>query len=485
MAVLSILTKIRKDLGVRQTLGIKDELLTKFSDDQNLLEACKQAEKNYFNLKSLYPEVFSLNEKEQIKYVQQDFVNFYSPETINPYLTLAAKGPWIITTCAAVIYDVGGYGMMGLGHSPKCLDNSQQSHHVMANIMTPSVYQYSFTKELKKEIGRKNKTSEWKKDLRFVCLNSGSEAMTLALRLSDAYAIKQEKKAMFIALESGFHGRTDAPGQISDSCLATYKNNLLSFKNKDNLITVKPNDIEALEKAFARSKTENYFVQAFVMEPVMGEGQPGLAISCDFYNKARQLTREYNSLFIVDSIQAGLRAQGCLSVIDYPDFWEQNPPDIEVYSKALNAGQIPLSVVAIFKSPTSLYKSGLYGNTMTANPKAMAIGAAVLSNITSELRDNIQGRGKDLVVMGKRLQQKYPGLITEVKGTGLLFSLEIDPSIAKVVADNGLEKILRSQGLGIVHGGKNALRMTPCFAINSNEIDLIESLLEETFTTLM
>ena len=52
-------------------------------------------------------------------------------------------------------------------------------------------------------------------------------------------------------------------------------------------------------------------------------------------------------MFIIDSIQAGLRAQGALSIVDYPGFEGLEAPDMESYSKALNAGQFLLSVLAL------------------------------------------------------------------------------------------------------------------------------------------
>ena len=62
------------------------------------------------------------------------------------------------------------------------------------------------------------------------------------------------------------------------------------------------------------------------IEPVMGEGDPGKAITPEFYNRARQLTSEMGTLLIVDSIQAGIRAYGCLSIMDYPGFENSTPP---------------------------------------------------------------------------------------------------------------------------------------------------------------
>jgi acetylornithine/succinyldiaminopimelate/putrescine aminotransferase len=105
----------------------------------------------------------------------------------------------------------------------------------------------------------------------------------------------------------------------------------------------------------------------------MGEGNPGMAITPEFYAEARRLTREHGSLMLVDSIQAGLRAHGVLSIIDYPGFEELEAPDMETYSKALNAGQYPLSVLAMNRFAAELYRKGVYGNTMTSNPRALDV----------------------------------------------------------------------------------------------------------------
>ena len=74
---------------------------------------------------------------------------------------------------------------------------------------------------------------------------------------------------------------------------------------------------------------------------------------------------------MVDSIQAGLWGQGCLSIVDYVGFEDCAPPDMETWSKALNAGQYPLSVVGLSGRAANLYSVGIYGNTMTTNPRAL------------------------------------------------------------------------------------------------------------------
>src|SRR5690606_14918108 len=132
-------------------------------------------------------------------------------------------------------------------------------------------------------------------------------------------------------------------------------------------------DIAALRRAFADARANGWFIEAVFLEPVMGEGDPGRSVPVEFYNAARELTREHGSLLLVDSIQAGLRVHGVVSVVDYPGFEGVEPPDMEAYSRALNAAQFPLSVLAVGERAAGLYHKGVYGNTMTANPRALDV----------------------------------------------------------------------------------------------------------------
>ena len=101
-------------------------------------------------------------------------MNFYAQDTVNPYVALAARGPWIITTKGAVIHDSGGYGMLGHGHAPEKVLAAMSKPHVMANVMTPSLSQMQIVDALREEIGH---TRENGCDYEsFVFMNSGSEA---------------------------------------------------------------------------------------------------------------------------------------------------------------------------------------------------------------------------------------------------------------------------------------------------------------------
>lgn len=479
MKMLEKLNAMRSHGGAIQTHGLNDETLLRFvQKDERLEDAVAAAHTEFLRLKEETPELLALPEKELITALQEGFINFYPQDAVNPYVVLAGSGPWIVTSRGAVLYECGGYGMLGFGHAPPAILESMNKPHVMANIMTPSFSQKRMIDALRKELGHSRDGCPFDN---FLCLNSGSEAVTLGARISDINARimtdpggKHANKPIWIlGMKGAFHGRTDRPARFSDSTRETYCKHLASFRDQDNLLTVEPNNIDQLEQVFEYAEKNQLFIEAFFMEPVMGEGNPGQAITPEFYARARELTKAHGALLLVDSIQAGLRAQGVLSICDYPGFEKLEAPDMETYSKAINGGQYPLSVLALNTSTSKLYRAGVYGNTMTTNPRALDIAVTVLSSITPELRQNIRDRGVELTDKLTALQNELDGCITKVQGTGLLASAELDPARFKNYGSNSTEEYMRKHGVNVIHGGINALRYTPPFDISSEEVDLI------------
>lgn len=480
MSSLKKLKKIRAKAGQAQTKGLSDEHIERFLElDSKLEKAIDEAWDVYQELQeSELAKYLSLPEIELIQALQSQVLNFYRPDSMNPYVPLAAKGPWIVTSHGAVVHDSGGYGMLGFGHSPKQMLKVFEQDHVMANVMTASFSHRRVIDRLLAEIGQ-NRQGELRYPYqKFLFLNSGSEAMTVAMRISDLNAKQMTegrhagKKIKIVSLKGSFHGRTERPAQASDSTLKAAKN-MASFRDIDNLITITPNDKQALKKVFEDADKQGFFIECLLMEPVMGEGNPGKAVDPEFYSLARELTLKHGSLLIMDSIQAGFRAHGYLSITDYPGYEKLQGPDLETYSKALNAGQYPLSVLALTERAAGMFKTGVYGNTMTGNPRALEMACAVLDSFNDSVRANIRERGAEFVEKFQMLAKEFPDVVTSVQGTGLLISIGLNEKGYTVLGDDCVERFLREQGIGVIHGGKNALRFTPHFKITSEEIDLI------------
>ncbi len=476
---LAILHWIRKRSGPNSSPGLPNDAIGRFAAvDPLLRQAVAEAAERHDRLRRRLPRLAALDEANQVRRMQRGYLNFYSEDLVNPYVALAARGPWVVTSAGAVIHDSGGYGMLGLGHSPQAVLDAMSEPRVMANVMTASPSQPRLIRALEAEIGHR-RTGACPFE-RFVCLNSGSEAMTFASRLADVHArevtdpggAREGAAIRALALEGGFHGRTHRPARVSDSTRRHYERHLASFRGPSALATVPVNDAARLRRLYALAEEENWFFEALYIEPVMGEGNPGKAVSREFYDAARALSRAHGSLLVVDSIQAGLRAHGCLSIVDYPGFEDADPPDVETYSKALNAGQFPLSVVAMTSRAAGMHRAGVYGNTMTANPRALEVAVAVLSSLTDELRANIRARGAELAAKLERMATELDGPVTRVQGTGLLASCALGPGI-RSHGPGSVEEEMRRNGVGVIHGGANSIRYTPHFAITSAEIDLI------------
>jgi acetylornithine/succinyldiaminopimelate/putrescine aminotransferase len=477
MTLLDTLAPLRAH-GQARTTGLPDATVLDFAGRHPQLgEAIAAAALEYDCVRAEFPELLDLDEDTQTAEVQSGFVNFYAQDAANPYVALAARGPWIVTLKGAVIYDTGGYGMLGLGHTPQAVMAAMARPQAMANIMTPNVSQLRFARAMRAEIGQTRGGCPYSA---FLCLNSGSESVSLASRIVDANAktmtdpgARHAGKAIKrVVIKGAFHGRTERPALYSDSSRKTYLQHLASFRGEDSVIAVPAYDHDALRKAFADADANGWFIEAMFLEPVMGEGDPGRSVPVAFYELARELTRAHGAMLLVDSIQAGLRATGYLSIVDYPGFEQVQAPDMETYSKALNAGQYPLSVLAVTESAAAIYKRGLYGNTMTANPRALDVACAVLAQVTPALRANIQQRGKQVLEMLGALKDESGGRITMVQGTGLLFSCELAPGY-KGYGAGSTEEWMREHGIGVIHGGENSLRFTPHFAVDADELELV------------
>jgi acetylornithine/succinyldiaminopimelate/putrescine aminotransferase len=480
MSVIDQLRPLRSFGGQPLTHGLDDASIERFAaSDKQLAQAIAEASARHQSLQAEMADFLRMDEAQQLRLVQTDYINYYPDDGINPYLPAAARGPWIVTLKGAVVHDNGGYGMLGFGHNDEAIHAALNLPQVMANVMTPSISQLRFAQAMQRELGHRRGGNPFAK---LLCLNSGSEAVGLACRLADVnaklltdpgarYAGRTIKR---LVVKGAFHGRTDKPAIYSDSSRKAYLQHLASFRHEDSLITVAPYDLDDLHAVFAEAETQGWFIEAMFLEPVMGEGDPGRALTPQFYSAARQLTEAHGALLLVDSIQAGLRAHGVLSVVDYPGFEQLPAPDMETYSKALNAGQYPLSVLAVNERTAQLYRKGIYGNTMTANPRALDVALATMAQLTDAVRRNIVERGAEFVARLEQLKDDLGGLITKVQGTGLLLSCELDPQF-KCYGAGSIEEYLRERGIGVIHGGANSLRFTPHFRVTSAEIELIVS----------
>ena len=219
MAATDKLMPLRAHGGKRRTIGLDDVVVAKFAASHpELAEAIDAAAAEYEAVKNEFADLLDLDEDAQLRAVQAGYVNFYADDGVNPYVALAARGPWVVTLKGAVLHDSGGYGMLGFGHTPKAVIEAMAKPQAMANIMTPSLSQLRFEKAIRAAIGINRDGCPYD---RFLCLNSGSESVSLASRIADANAKTMTdpgarhagRTIKRLVVKGSFHGRTERPAQ--------------------------------------------------------------------------------------------------------------------------------------------------------------------------------------------------------------------------------------------------------------------------------
>ena len=139
--LIAILEQMRASSGNADTVGLSNDVILDFaSRDPTLVQAIEEAE---VRQKEFSSEHLMMDEAHLVSHLQQDFVNFYAPATINPYVAVAARGPWIVTSHGAVVHDNGGYGMLGGGHGPEDIIDAMSKNHILSVILYCDYSDYS------------------------------------------------------------------------------------------------------------------------------------------------------------------------------------------------------------------------------------------------------------------------------------------------------------------------------------------------------
>jgi ornithine--oxo-acid transaminase len=249
-------------------------------------------------------------------------------------------------------------------------------------------------------------------------MNSGAEAVETALKTARrwGYDVKgvPEGRAEIVVCDGNFHGRTITIVGFSSDPSAT--NGFGPFT--PGFVSVPYGDAGALETAL-----EDPDVVAFLVEPIQGEA--GVRIPPEGYlPDVRRLCTERNVLLLADEIQSGLGRAGTTFASDH----ESVKPDVYLLGKALGGGILPVSAVVARDEVLGVFRPGEHGSTFGGNPVACAVGSAVIALLRT---GEYQQRSKDLGAWFlQRLREEAPTSVSEVRGRGLWFGIELTPEAA-------------------------------------------------------
>ena len=283
--------------------------------------------------------------------------------------------------------------------------------------------------------------------------NSGAEATEAAIKFARRYFYSRGKprKNRILCINNSFHGRTLATIFASNS-----KKAIEGFGPKvDGFDHFNFGDHRGLEKAIT-SRTA-----AIMVETIMGEG--GIKVIPDYCLVGlRKLCNKKKILLILDEVQCGIGRSGKFFAFEHAKI----KPDIVPIAKGIGGG-FPIGAVLVNKKVASGMKPGTHGSTFGGNPLAMSAGNAIMDVMFKKgFLVNVAKNGKYFLSELNKLKNKYPKIIKEVRGKGLLLGLCLHKNQVPFI-----DKLLKSNLLTI-RAAENVVRLLPPLNVTKQEINL-------------
>lgn len=320
-------------------------------------------------------------------------------------------------------------------------------------------------------------------------VNSGSEANEGALLLARLHTGRKG----FIALEYGLHGRTYLTMSVTG--LRMWRTDpQLAELGADADVTFIPRpyergmdsdeaarrSIDALKAVLAEKGGE---IAAMIAEPIQGNG--GMIVPPDWYfPEVKALLEQYGVLLIADEIQTGFGRSGRMFAMDR---WGVTP-DILTMAKALGSG-VPVAafattdaIAASFTRPSA--------STFGGNPVSSVTALAVLDYIESHrLPERAEHLGGLLLAGLEDLAARYPDIVSDVRGAGLMIGAELcadDSERGAWLVDEVLEE-MKDRGfiIGKNGVGRNVLAFQPPLVITEQDISLMLAALEKSLVAAL
>jgi acetylornithine/N-succinyldiaminopimelate aminotransferase len=366
-----------------------------------------------------------------------------------PFVLTHGRGCYVYDSTGKKYLDfLGGIAVNALGHAHPRIVKVIRREAARA-IHFSNLYHNAFQGPLAQKL------SQWSGMDRVFFCNSGSEAIEGALKLARLYGrnpadfpTSAALKHRILAMDNSFHGRTF--GAVSVTSTEKYRQPFAPLL--PGIEFVRFNDVDDLESKFDNS------VCAVLIEPIQGEG--GIhPVTEEFWNRARDLATQHDSLLIADEIQCGLGRTG--RNFGYQKF--RSKPDIVVIAKPLAAG-LPLGAILASNAVAEHISPGLHGSTFGGGPLVCATALEFLNIVeNSKLLENVRARGAELREGLAALAEKFD-FIREIRGEGLIIGVELSVEGAPFVAE------ALNQGLLINCTHDFTLRLLPPFIVTRAQV---------------
>jgi putrescine aminotransferase len=282
--------------------------------------------------------------------------------------------------------------------------------------------------------------------------SDGSDAVEVAVKL----ARRRSGRMRVLAVAGAFHGKT--LGALALTAAPAFRSGVEELLG--HVTHVAAGDAGAVRRETARGD-----VAALVVEPIQGEG--GVRPLAPALLRRWSADAHAAGAFVIsDEIQCGLRRCGPFS----PAVELGLQPDAVLFGKALGGGVLPLSaMVATAELHAPLAADPTWHTaTFGGHPLSCAAGRAALAAI-----DALEQRGREVgatVARGlSELARAHPAVVTEVRGAGLLWGVELaTPGLAgEVLVELARRGVLVSPCLG----APRTIRLLPPIVTSDDELD--------------
>jgi acetylornithine aminotransferase/acetylornithine/N-succinyldiaminopimelate aminotransferase len=300
----------------------------------------------------------------------------------------------------------------------------------------------------------------------FFC-NSGAEANEFLIKLARLFG--REKSGgeegrcyKVITAKNAFHGRTF--GGMSATPQAKVQEGFGPLL--DGFLYAEFNNLESFSAMVDDS------VAAIMLETIQGEGGIHPATT-EFLKGIRALCDDKNILLLIDEVQCGIGRTGKFFAYEHAGI----QPDAIGMAKGLGGG-FPIGAGWVADAYAGLFKPGSHGTTYGGNPLACTAALAVMDVMEDEkLLDLVSERSVTWHKALKELVSKHPTHLAGFRGMGYHAAL--------VVKDDPLPWVgrLRENGLLVVRGGTDAIRLMPPLNVSIQDLDTAVEILDLTFGT--
>ena len=289
--------------------------------------------------------------------------------------------------------------------------------------------------------------------------NCGAEGNEGAMKLARKYGVsKAPTKYKIISADESFHGRT------FDTLAATGHDyyHVGYGPLSPGHVLVPYGDIKALEAQMDDD------VCAVLLEPIQGEG--GVHVPpAEYLQQVRALCDKHDALLIFDEVQTGVARTGKWFAYMHSGV----KPDILTFAKGIGGG-FPVAGFAVPERLAHVFKPGDHGGTFGGNPLACAAVYATLTTIKSEgLVDKVAEKGEYFKNELRKLQEKYPDKVTDVRGCGLMLGMEVAGEGKPIVESCMANNVIVNCTAG------NVIRIVPPLIISKEEIDIVVAALDK------